>query len=127
MQISIKATNIELTPAIEEYINQKIGSLEKFISAQYCKVYVEVGKTTQHHRRGNIFRAKVNMELPGKLIRSEAEEWDLRVAIDRVKDELQQELKRYKELADIKYKKGTRIAKVLSKISPLAWFRKEKK
>lgn len=127
MQISIKTTNIKLTPAIEEYINQKIGSLEKFINADYYKVFVEVGKITQHHRSGEVFRAEVNLELPGKLIRSEAEEWDLRVAIDKVKDQLQQELREYKGRKDTQYKKGARLAKVFSKISPLAWFKKEKK
>lgn len=127
MQISIKTTNIDLMPAIEEYIHQKIGSLEKFIGANYYKVFVEIGKTTQHHKSGDIFRAEVNIELPGRLIRSEAEEWDLRVAIDKVKNELQQELKKYKEVQDVKYKKGARFAKVLSKISPLAWFKREKK
>lgn len=127
MQIQIKTTNIELTPAIEEYIHQKIGSLEKFIGANYYKIFAEIGKTTQHHKSGDVFRAEINIDLPGKLIRSEAEEWDLRVAIDRVKDQLQQELKKYKEYQDTQYKRGARLAKVFSKISSLAWFRRERK
>lgn len=126
MQISIKTTNIELTPAIEEYIHQKIGSLEKFITAKFYKVFVEIGKITRHHKSGDVFRAEVNIDLPGKLIRSEAEEWDLRIAINRVRDELYRELKTYKEIQETKYKKGSRLAKIFSKISPLGWFKKER-
>ncbi|HCB36095.1 TPA: ribosome-associated translation inhibitor RaiA [Candidatus Azambacteria bacterium] len=129
MKINIKATNLELSGSVNAYIDEKINGLEKFIqnvdlSAVEC--WVEVAKTTTHHRKGDIYRAEADIRLPGKVIRAEAEQWDLHQAIDQIKDELQRELKKYKEAQSAKYKRGARIFKTLSKLSPLAWFQGEK-
>ena len=91
MKIVIKATNIKLTSALHQYIEEKINSLEEFL--KIVEAWVEVGKETRHHRKGPFFRAECQMRLPGKSIRSEARQKDLRLAIDEVKDELQRELK----------------------------------
>ncbi|MCX6745911.1 MAG: ribosome-associated translation inhibitor RaiA [Candidatus Parcubacteria bacterium] len=97
MQIDIKGTNLELTEAIKDYVNEKIGGLEKFFD-QILVARVEVGLTTKHHQKGNIFRAEVNLEVPQKyIIRAEAEREDLYMAINQVKDELQRQIKKYKE------------------------------
>ncbi|MFA5188960.1 MAG: ribosome-associated translation inhibitor RaiA [Patescibacteria group bacterium] len=97
MQIDIKGTNMELTQAIKAYIDEKIGGLEKFFD-QILEARVEVGLTTKHHQKGNIFRAEVNLEVPRKhILRAEAEKEDLYMAINQVKDELQAQIKKYKE------------------------------
>ena len=97
MQIDIKGTNLELTEAIKDYVNEKIGGLEKFFD-QILEARVDVGLTTKHHQKGNIFRAEVNLEVPQKhIIRAEAEREDLYMAINEVKDELQRQIKKYKE------------------------------
>ena len=72
---------------------------------------VELAKTTRHHQKGDIFKAEINLTVSGKLIRAVAEEWDLRVAIDAVKDELQREIKGNKEKSESLYKKGARLFK----------------
>ncbi len=130
MRIRIKTTNIELTPAIEEYVDNKIGGVDKLLEGMDQKVIeakVEIGKTTQHHRKGDIFRAEVNLIVPGKLLRTEAEEWDLRVAIDEARKDLERKIRKYRGKQSAKYKRGARKAKRLLRISPLAWFKKEKK
>lgn len=137
MKINIKASNLDLTPAITVYIEDKINGLEKFVSGEGLKAWdehnqaameadVEIAKTTSHHRQGDIYRAEVNLKVPGRIIRAEAEEWDMRVAVDKVKDELQAELKKYKNKQETEFRKGSRILKKLISISPLAWFGKEK-
>lgn len=104
MRIHIKSTNLDLTPALKEYIEQKIGSLAKFLKRWNPKgvveAYVEVGRTTQHHHKGNIFRAEADLRVPGKILRAEDEDWDIRVAIGRVKDKLKREAEKYKERAE---------------------------
>lgn len=138
MKINIKATNLDLTPAITVYIEEKINSLEKFISGEDLKAWdernqaaveadVEIARTTDHHRQGDIYRAEVNIKVPGRVIRAEAQEWDVRVAIDKVKDELQIELKKYKNKQETEYRDGSRFLKKMMSISPLAWFKGEKK
>lgn len=131
IKINIKTLNISLDDPLYEYIYNKIGGLEKFIMNIdpnfEIEARVEVGKNNQHHHKGQtIWRAEVNIPLPGKLVRSSVEDWDLRVAIDKVKDELQLELKKYKGINDAKYKKGARVLKNLMRLSPLSWFKREK-
>lgn len=99
-------------PSIEAYLKEKINSLDKFLLPD-DSIYadVELAKTTKHHQKGDIFRAEVNLKVPGRLIRAVAEEWDLRVAIDTVKDSLQREIKANKEKNISLYKKGARLFK----------------
>lgn len=138
MKINIKATNLDLTPAITTYIEEKINGLEKFISGESLKQWdennqaaveadVEIARTTNHHRQGDVYRAEVNLKVPGRVLRAEAEQWDMRVAIDEAKNELQTELKKYKNKQETEFRKGSRILKKLTSLSPLAWFGKEKK
>jgi len=122
MKIVIKATNIKLTSALRQYIEEKINSLEKFL--EIVKVWVEVGKETRHHRKGPFFRAECQMRLPKKSIRSVAVKEDLRLAVDEVKDELQRELKEYKKKMMAKIKRGARVHKKSLKLHPAAKIKK---
>lgn len=99
MKINIKATNLDLTPAIRSYIEEKIGSLEKYLKRLVEKgaveVFIEIARTTKHHQKGPVFKAECNLELPGKLVRAEHSDWHIRRAIDEIKKELQQEVEKY--------------------------------
>jgi putative sigma-54 modulation protein len=101
MKIDIKATNLDLTPAIHDYIEDKIGSLAHFLKKFEIKseieVFVEIAHITKHHRHGNVLYAEATIPLGKKILRAEHLDWDIRVAIDRVRDKLQQEIKKYKE------------------------------
>ncbi len=114
MEIKIKTTNFSLTPAIQIYLEDKLNSLGKILPYnESVSADVELGKTSRHHQKGDIFKAEVNLLVPGRLIRAVAEEWDLRVAIDAVKDDLQRKIKINKEKNFSLYKKGARILKKL--------------
>jgi len=141
MKIVIKATNLKLNQELINYIQEKIGSLEKFAkifqSEKYynsfftkgkprVEVWLEVGKTTRHHRKGDVFRAEAQMRLPGKSLRVESEREDLKLAITEVKDELQRELKQYKNKLTAQTKRKTRVLKKSFRLSPLAKFKKRK-
>ena len=115
MKIISKTKNLELTPSLENYINEKIGSLEKFIKnlqkeeegKTLSEIFVEVEKESKHHRHGDIFRATAQVILPGKSLIAEAKGEDLLLVIVEVKDELQQEIKKYKlKKMDAKIKGG---------------------
>jgi len=103
MKITVKAANLDLTPALNRYLEEKIGSLSKFLKNYEIEgeiqVRVEVGRTTRHHHQGNVFRAEANLILPKKVLRGAAEKEDIRTAIDEVKSELQREIKKYKGLS----------------------------
>jgi len=104
MNIIIKSSKLDLTPAIKEYIETKIGSLDRFLERfeqkSEIKAEVEIARTTQHHRHGDVFYAEINLHLPRKILRAEHSDWDIRVAIDKAKGKLQQEIKKYKEISE---------------------------
>jgi len=64
-----------------------------------------------HHQKGNIFRAEVNLDLAGKLLRVEKTEKDLYKAIDKVKDHLARSIRRYKQKRIDRKKKGSETDK----------------
>lgn len=98
MQVKIKASKIELTDAIENYINEKVKMVEKYlnhINVLNCDFEIEKSVGSQH--KGDIFRAEINLQVPGEILRVEKTESDLYKAIDKVKDHLTEVIKRYKE------------------------------
>jgi len=103
MKINIKAINLDLTPALNQYIEEKIGSLSKFLKNyevdSEIQARVEVARSTKHHHRGNVFKAEINLDLPKKILRSVVEKEDIRMAINGARDELQREIKKRKELS----------------------------
>ncbi|MCL4406045.1 MAG: ribosome-associated translation inhibitor RaiA [Patescibacteria group bacterium] len=102
MNINLKASGFELTPAIRDTATAKLGAVErllaKFDDNGEIELDFEVSKTTRHHQKGDVFRAEANLDLPKKLIRAEATEEDLTAAIDKVKEILSEAVKKYKEL-----------------------------
>ncbi len=137
LKLNIKGTNFKLTPEIYAYIGEKIGNLDKFIEKPdpTVQAWVEIGISTKHHQTGNIYRAEVQIRLPKKGVRAEAYAKDIFMAIDAVRDEAQEELKKYKEKQEAVYKRGARALKriyrfsrfSISKVSRLARFWKRGK
>ena len=135
MKIIIKTKNIELTKAIEDFINNKIGSLSKFIKIlQEEKIekgkplgqfFVEIEKETRHHKKGPYFRTEAQVNLPGRTLRVEAKGEDLKLAIVEVKDEIQQEIKKYKLRKIDLERRGARSIKKALHIIPAARFRRK--
>lgn len=129
MNISVKATNIELTPAVSSYIDEKVGSLEKFILAAdpaTVRASVEVGKTTRHHHSGNdIFLAEINLYIDGKSLRAVSEQGTLYAAIDDMKDEIAREINTSKRKQRTLFRRGGAAIKNL--IKGLSWERWRKK
>ena len=126
MQIKIRCINFDLTDAIEEYVNKKISSLEKFLEVKdvtLCEV--EIGKTTNHHKSGDIFKAEVNLIQPAhKQVYAVAEEEDLYAAIDIVRDEAERLLVSEKKKRGTLLRRGGARVKALLKrldIRPERW------
>lgn len=129
MNISVKGTNMELTPAISQYIDEKVGSLEKFIMASdptTVRASIEVGKTTRHHNSGNdIFLAEINLYIDGKTLRAVSEQGTLYAAIDDMKDEITREINSSKNKQRTLFRRGGAAVKNL--IKGLSWERWKKK
>ncbi len=98
MQVNIKASKIELTPAIKNYIQRKMDMLDRYLTnIKVINADFEVELITHHHRKGEIFRAEINLKLVGDFIRIDKTEKDLYKAIDKVKDHLEEIIIEHKE------------------------------
>lgn len=95
MRINIKGENAKLTPEAHSFINKKIGSLEKYFD-NIIEADVEVGLTSFHHKKGNIYRAEGNLQVPGKILRATEETDNIVKAINKVRSKLKRELIKYK-------------------------------
>jgi putative sigma-54 modulation protein len=96
----IKGTGIDLTDAIKDAVESELSALDPLIErwGDAASADVEVGRTTNHHNKGEVYRAEVNLQIPGKLLRAEDENEDLYVAIKNAAGHLRRELNKEKEL-----------------------------
>jgi ribosomal subunit interface protein len=98
MQINIKAKKVKLTENIKDYVQEKMDMLEKYLgNIQVLNCDVELGMEVGGQLNGEIYRAEVNLDVPGELLRVVKTEKDLFKAIDKVKDHLMRSIKKYKE------------------------------
>ena len=51
--------------------------------------------------RGDIYRAEINLRVPGKLLRAEEEAESIHTAINIVKEELERQIKKYRGKKEI--------------------------
>jgi len=117
MNINIKATNMELTSAISSYLNKRLPGIEKFIKKGIDIIaYVEVAKTTNHHKHDeDMFRAELNMEVGGNKFYTFSEKEDLYVAIDDAKNEIVRQIKTSKDRRQTLFKRGASSIKKMVK------------
>lgn len=101
MKITIKSTGLELTPPIKEFIEEKVGSVQKFLQRydenDAVLANVEIARSTKHHNKGDVYKAEININLPGQILRAQTENEDVRVAINEAKDTLKREIDKYKD------------------------------
>lgn len=104
MKLIISTKNISIDEPLEVFIKDKIGGLKKFIDGgpstsfrtSAVEARVEIGLPSKHHRSGRIYYAEVNLKIGGKLLRATCQHEDLRNAIVGVKNEMQNQIKKFK-------------------------------
>jgi putative sigma-54 modulation protein len=113
MKLDIKSKNIDLTAAIRDFVESKMATLDAKVArfGTAVSAEVEVGKTSQHHKKGPVFRAEVHVRLPNKLVYAEAKNYDLYIAINDAKKEAERQVVAYKGTLEAKRKRGALKAK----------------
>jgi len=91
------AKNMSLDGPLRVFIEDRIGGLGKFIGKGPVEARVEIGLPSKHHQSGKIYYAEVNLNMGGKLLRATCQHEDLRNAIVDVKNELQRQIKKFKD------------------------------
>ncbi len=113
MNIIINGSHIQVTDAIKDYVTRKLQSLETFVD-DGSKVVADLGKTTNHHKSGDIFRAEIHVYTKGTLTRVSKETEDLYAAIDMAQGEMFDVLSNLKDKKQTLWKKGAQRIKAFA-------------
>lgn len=113
MILNIKFTDIDSDDRLKEYAEKKAESFAKFLSddvydAAVCDI--EFRKST-HHQSGDVCYAEVTLEADGAIYRASKEEPTLEKAIDKVKDDILEEMRTAKTKKRTKLLKGAQKVK----------------
>ena len=98
MNINIKTTNIELTPAIRSHVDKCLEKITKMLGndpAFICDI--ELANTSGHHNKGDIFKTEIHIVGKNKNLYASAESSALFSSIEDVRDEILSELKASKK------------------------------
>lgn len=102
MNIRIKATDYELTGDARVYLDERLASLEKFLSGDTSLVRceVELGRDAGRPRHGaNIWFAEIRILSPGSApVYAHNNASTVNAAIDDVKEEIERQLRSEKKL-----------------------------
>ena len=97
MNKQLYGKNTEITDPLKVYIEERLDHLEH-MNSEIMAARVDISRD-QHHKKGDIFRVEINLNLPGKLLRVVETRPDAREAVDLVHDRLSRQLR------DLKNKK----------------------
>jgi putative sigma-54 modulation protein len=99
MKLNIRGQNLEVTQALRDYVEKKLGRLDKYFDTppQSANVTLSVVRD-QHH-------VEVTIMLPGLLLRAEEREEDMYASIDLVVDKLERQIRKHKTKVNRKFVK----------------------
>lgn len=91
MKFNIRGENLEVTGAIKEYVEKKIGKLERYFDTTPASdVHVNLSVYNDEQR------IEVTIPMTNLLLRGEVQHVDLYAAIDLVVDKLERQIRKYK-------------------------------
>lgn len=95
MNLVIKGKNLDVTPALRDYIASKFGKMPRY-SSHILEAEVELS-TNKNPSVVNSQTVEVTISANGAIIRSEEAAPDMYAAIDLVKDKIERLLRKYEE------------------------------
>ncbi|HBT20878.1 MAG TPA: ribosome-associated translation inhibitor RaiA [Peptococcaceae bacterium] len=100
MKIIVRGKNFEVTDALREWVEKKLGKIEKYFN-DLKEIQVVLVVNRDRHR------AEVTIPLDGIVLRGEEETGDMYSSVDMVIDKLEKQIKKYKTKIDRKLKNGS--------------------
>ena len=94
MHVTVTGRNIDLTPALKDYLVDKLQRAQKhFDSDLDCKALLSVAKNPSIARSQT---AEVTISVNGQVIRGEESTENMYASIDLVADKIERQLRKYK-------------------------------
>lgn len=107
--ITFKHTNTDIDYELQSILTQKITALEKYFE-EPTLVEVEFRKEAPKNN-GEVFVVELNCSVKGELYRAVAKSEGFEKSIDKVRNELDKELRRAKKKRGSMFRKGARRIK----------------
>ena len=102
MKLNFTGKNMEITDALRDVTQKKIGKLDK-----YFQNNIEGNVTFSSEKNRKIIEVTIN--LPGTIIRAEESTDDMYASIDRAVDVLERQIRKYKTRLQRRYKNNETI------------------
>ncbi len=95
MNIVVRSRNLEVTPRLQEYVDKKVGKLDRFLpTIDEARMELSM-EQTQSAQNSQI--AQLTVRSRGRILRAEERDQDIFAAIDMVSDKMQRQVSRYKD------------------------------
>ncbi|MFD3446540.1 ribosome hibernation-promoting factor, HPF/YfiA family [Microbacteriaceae bacterium 4G12] len=102
MKFNIRGENIEVTPALGEYVEKKLSKLDRYFDTfPEIKVNLKVYSDKQ--------RVEVTIPFPDLLLRAEETNADMYAAIDLVVDKLERQIRKHKTKVNRKLRDTSKV------------------
>jgi putative sigma-54 modulation protein len=101
MKYTIRGKNIEVTEALHDYVQKKLGRLEKYFEAPPIS---DVNVTLSVVR--DMQSVEVTIPLPGVMLRAEVKGSDMYASIDLVTEKLERQIRKLKTKANRKIREA---------------------
>ena len=99
MNFNIRGENIEVTQALRDYVEKKIGKLERYFDTPpSSNVHVNLSVYNDEQE------IEVTIPMTGLLLRAEEQHADMYAAIDLVVDKLERQIRKYKTKVNRKFR-----------------------
>lgn len=105
MNFNIRGENIEVTPAIREYVEKKISKLERYFS-ETPDAKVNVNLKTYNDKTSKV---EVTIPMSQLLLRAEEDHMDMYAAIDLISDKLERQIRKHKTKVNRKHREKGNI------------------
>lgn len=115
IRVIFKETSVDLTDEYKGGVEGKFKSLEKYSGGSDMTINLEIGRTTNHHRNGDIYKTEVRLNLNGKAFYVMSEASDLPASIDESLNKMANELKNEKDRGETMFRRGARSVKKMMK------------
>ncbi len=113
MHIDISSQNVELETKEIAHIEAKINKLKRYFPSTdtSTNASIVVIKTTNHHNKGDIYKAEIRLHSAGKEYYSEATTSDVRKAVDKAFQTMESEIKSVSGKQNALFKRGAKKIK----------------
>jgi len=94
MNIIIYTKNLELPPGFKKQIEEKFNKLAEFTS-KIISFRADLSHDSKH-RKGQVYRVEVNLNVPGTMFRVVENDFDLSTGVNKVRDKLARQITEHK-------------------------------